>query len=212
DLKPDDVRVCTSFDIGHVCTRGPTWEYDNQDGGDKCIGWTQRPTKLVLANWLDLMIFGGKGMGPKCPATGYHYGGWWINRSIVAHWPCGEEECFYKAGDDNHYDLNVVRNMHVLTPIERVFELTEMLYDINGIFENNIRIKNEVLGMPSNPSHADQLQAMTKTWIAQAVNDIIQVEASYRAQLIIDIHGRGRQLEPRSSNEKGSEKDFWGIN
>ena len=49
----DGSAPCVAFRFGVAVQRGPTWDYDDQDGGLHSIGQTQVPSRQVLKEWLE---------------------------------------------------------------------------------------------------------------------------------------------------------------
>ena len=133
------LRVCAAGMIGAVVTRGPQWDWDDQDGGEGHTGITIWPCDDTLLKWLLGMINGEHG-GTR--VHGCFTGGWWITRSVVALWTRTGEEAWYKAGDEGKFDLcvlpgnwhskNTLRNLKrehykMVERLSRVFALvTEM--------------------------------------------------------------------------------------
>ena len=86
--------------------RGADWEYHDQDGGERNLGFVMVPEAAVIEEWLVGGITGTVG-GVFDPTYGMYNGGWWVTRSACVQWPDGST-CYYRCGDEGYYDLDEV--------------------------------------------------------------------------------------------------------
>lgn len=99
------MEVVEALDLHCTCIRGPSWEesgHGDQDGGFGSYGTVTPPTLQDIKCWFDGVISGSHG-GHKL--NNLHYGGRWIDRSVVVSWVGDGSIFYYQAGDAGKHDL-----------------------------------------------------------------------------------------------------------
>ena len=116
DMDPNNILQLHPLSAGVYGVRvlpGTDWPMSGH-GNQNSNGWgtARKATDDELEEWAEHMVstaLNAMKTGCACPCThchlkGHHRGGWTPARSVVVDWDNGATH-YYKAGDDNLYDL-----------------------------------------------------------------------------------------------------------